>query len=52
MDKIKHLLSNHNLRIVFAGIGNVLRSDDGVGPSIAQQIKAGTTVLLLFPKQE
>jgi hydrogenase maturation protease len=50
MDKIKRLLSNDNLRIVFAGIGNVLRNDDGVGPSIAQQIISRNNRIVIIPE--
>ncbi|MBW6496838.1 MAG: hydrogenase maturation protease [Bacteroidales bacterium] len=50
MDKIKHLLSNDNLRIVFAGIGNVLRSDDGVGPFIAREIRSRNNRVVIIPE--
>jgi hydrogenase 3 maturation protease len=50
MEKIKFFLSDDNLKIVFAGIGNVLRSDDGVGPFIAQQIKRSANRIVIIPE--
>ncbi|MEE4176361.1 MAG: hydrogenase maturation protease [Bacteroides sp.] len=50
MDRIRRLLSNKNLRIVFAGIGNVLRSDDGAGPIIAQKLNNTENRIVIIPE--
>ncbi|MFO7998717.1 MAG: hydrogenase maturation protease [Bacteroidales bacterium] len=50
MEKILPRLSDPDLRIVFAGIGNVLRNDDGVGPFIAARIKTRDNWVVLIPE--
>ena len=35
---LEYLLSLHNKKLLFVGIGNVLKSDDGVGVYISRQI--------------
>jgi len=50
MDSVRRLLSDKNLRIVFAGIGNVLRNDDGAGPYIAQRLKSTQNRIIIIPE--
>lgn len=38
-DRLHELLSCHNRKILFIGIGNLLRQDDGIGVYISQRIK-------------
>ena len=39
LDKLRQLLENPAEKILFTGIGNVLRSDDGAGVYICQNLK-------------
>ena len=43
-DQLRDLLSDKSTRILFAGIGNVLKSDDGAGVYISSRIKPTGTV--------
>ena len=38
--KLEKILNNRNKKILFAGVGNVLRSDDGVGVYIVSAIRS------------
>ncbi|MBN1388945.1 MAG: hydrogenase maturation protease [Bacteroidales bacterium] len=40
-EKLKEILCRNSSGILFAGVGNVLRSDDGAGVYIVSSIKAG-----------
>jgi len=50
MDKIRRLLSDKSIRIVFVGIGNMLRNDDGAGPYIAQKLKSTNNRIVIIPE--
>ncbi len=39
MDALKHLKSRLNGKVVVLGMGNILRSDDGIGSILASRIK-------------
>jgi hydrogenase maturation protease len=49
LDRLRQLLENPAERILFAGIGNVLRSDDGAGVYICQHLvpSASWSVLIV-----
>ena len=42
--KLQNLLDQPGRTILFAGVGNVLKKDDGVGVSIAQKIREGNGI--------
>ncbi len=44
---LENLLSQNGKRILFVGIGNVLKQDDGVGVYISQNIKPAKSILAL-----
>ena len=44
---LENLLSQNDKRILFVGIGNVLKQDDGVGVYISQNIKSTASILAL-----
>jgi hydrogenase 3 maturation protease len=46
--KLEKILNNKNKRILFAGVGNVLRSDDGVGVYIVSGIKPHDNISTLI----
>jgi hydrogenase 3 maturation protease len=46
--KLKNILSRKNKNILFAGVGNVLRSDDGVGVFIVSGIKTTDNISTLI----
>ncbi|MCX6326421.1 MAG: hydrogenase maturation protease [Bacteroidia bacterium] len=46
-DNLKNLLSQIDKRILFVGIGNVLKQDDGVGVFISRKIKETKRILSL-----
>ena len=48
LDKLRQLLDNPAGSILFTGIGNVLRSDDGVGVYICQHLKPSTSWSVLI----
>ncbi len=50
MQGIHQLLSNPHFRLVFAGVGNVLRNDDGVGPYIARRINEKENRIVYIPE--
>lgn len=41
---LKQILDRQDRSILFAGVGNVLKKDDGVGVYIAERIKSGSRV--------
>jgi hydrogenase maturation protease len=41
---LKQILDEHDRNILFAGVGNVLKKDDGVGVYVARRIKPGSRV--------
>ncbi len=41
---LKQILDGRDRNILFAGVGNVLKKDDGVGVYIAERIKTGSRV--------
>jgi hydrogenase 3 maturation protease len=43
-EELDKLLLEENKKLLFVGIGNLLRSDDGVGVYISQRIRTRTTV--------
>jgi hydrogenase maturation protease len=45
--KLQNLLDNPDQKILFAGIGNVLRSDDGAGVYICKNLKPSRTRSIL-----
>jgi hydrogenase 3 maturation protease len=45
VEELEALLSQKEKRILFAGIGNLLRSDDGAGVYISSAIKTGPDIL-------
>ncbi len=50
MQEIHKMLSNPRFRLVFAGVGNVLRNDDGVGPYIARRIHEKENRVVYIPE--
>jgi hydrogenase 3 maturation protease len=46
--KLKNILNRKNKNILFAGVGNVLRSDDGVGVFIVSGIKTTDNISTLL----
>lgn len=44
-ETLESLLNQKNKKILFAGIGNVLRSDDGVGVYISRKIKESGRII-------
>lgn len=50
MKKLNDLLLDPAKRIVVAGIGNLLRNDDGVGPFIANQVRGTSNHIVIIPE--
>jgi hydrogenase 3 maturation protease len=50
MEKIRRVLSDHSSQIVIAGIGNILRNDDGIGPYIVNRIRTRRNCTILVPE--
>jgi hydrogenase 3 maturation protease len=50
MEKIRRVLSDQSSQIVIAGIGNVLRNDDGIGPYIVHRIRQRRNCIILVPE--
>jgi len=50
MENIRQALSDKSVKTVIAGIGNLLRNDDGVGPYIAGQIHEKPNRIVLIPE--
>jgi len=50
MAHIGHILHDPSLKIVFAGVGNLLRKDDGVGPFIAHRIRKNENRIVFIPE--
>lgn len=50
MEKIRRVLSDQSTKIVIAGIGNVLRNDDGIGPYIVHRIRKRKNCTILVPE--
>jgi hydrogenase maturation protease len=46
-DSLSELLAQSNRRILFVGIGNVLKQDDGIGVYISNHLKEGKNVRAL-----
>ncbi len=46
-EELNHLLKQTNRKILFVGIGNVLKSDDGIGVYISRNIKSAGNVVSL-----
>lgn len=49
-EKISSVLQNQYAKTVIAGIGNLLRNDDGAGPWIASQIKKKSNIVVYIPE--
>lgn len=47
MQKLAAIFHPENRKVLIIGIGNHLRSDDGVGPKIIEQLRASAKVALL-----
>jgi hydrogenase maturation protease len=48
LQKLQAVLEDRNRKILFAGVGNVLRSDDGVGVYICQKLKPSESLDILL----
>ncbi len=49
-EKLKELLSRHDRTILFVGIGNVLRSDDGAGVYVSTRIRETENIKVITPE--
>ncbi|MBM3421627.1 MAG: hypothetical protein FJY11_10900, partial [Bacteroidetes bacterium] len=47
-DQIRGILGRTNAAVLFTGVGNVLRSDDGAGVYIVSSIREGTGIATLL----
>jgi hydrogenase 3 maturation protease len=50
MERLLSLLGDPAHRIAFAGVGNLLRNDDGVGPYIAARIQKRKNRVIFHPE--
>jgi len=46
-DKLVELLTNKDRKILFVGIGNLLRQDDGIGVYISTRLKEGNNIKVI-----
>ncbi|MDR4989184.1 MAG: hydrogenase maturation protease [Bacteroidales bacterium] len=50
MPDLRALLNNPDLKVVLAGVGNLLRNDDGVGPYISNRLQTKKNRIIVTPE--
>ncbi len=50
MHELGELLTNPGLKIVLAGVGNLLRNDDGIGPYISKRLQTKGNRIVFTPE--
>ncbi len=50
MPELRELLTNRGLKVVLAGVGNLLRNDDGIGPYISKRLQTHENRIIVTPE--